>query len=156
MYMHFPWVSNIPLILYLSIHFSVALNINWVKLELILISILALNAQDTWKNGVKRSQWSLTGMGFFSHAAWKQMWVNHAVIYGKVMTTIIFTTSDVLLSRFCPKWGSWKSYKTVKHTLIYAEFLFYPLLAMCVAIEVCVGFCVFSCVCVKQPPPQIC
>lgn len=68
---------------------------------------------------------------------------NHTVIYVRIMTTIIFTMSNVLLSRFCPKWGSWKSYKAVKHTLIYAKILFYPLPAMCVAMDVCVNFCVF-------------
>ena len=145
---------------------------NWVKLEPIFFFKLAflrlwMLSRTAGRTGRRDSRRSPDALGFFFFfpslpAAWRQMWANNAVIYGRIMTTIIFTTSNVPLSRFCPKWGSWKSYKTVKHPLIYAEILFYPLLAICVAIEVCAVFCVSSCVCVcvcvcvKQPPPQIC
>lgn len=107
----------------------------WIGWNYNLFSNLILAFLLLWmlslQNGIKTSHRSPDALGFFP--CW-QMWCNHAVIYGRIMTTIIFTTSNLLLSRFCPKWGSWKSYKTVKHTLIYAEILFYPVLAMCVAI----------------------
>lgn len=71
------------------------------------------------------------------------------MIYGRIMTTIIFTTSDLLLSHLCPKWDSWKTCKTVKHNLIHAEVRLQSHLTMCIATEVSMSWlvCVFFFLC---------